>query len=150
MKTLFYNAKYPEGQFLKAKARGLKDNTFIVEALSAATVHLSKSFDAISIRPADDASPAVLQALHENGIRYITIRAAKNSSLDLKKAAELGITVANVPFCASSPAAYPATDLMDYMVTVTFYNLACRKKDLLSGNELTCADHLPRATIYSR
>jgi len=39
---------------------------------------------------------------------------------------------------------------MDYMVTVTFYNLACRKKDLSSGNELTGADHLPRATIYSR
>jgi len=150
MKTLFYNTNDLEGQCLRVKARGRKDIAFVAEALSASTVYLSKSFDAISIRPSDDASSSILQALYENGLRYITIRAAKNSSLDLKKAAELGITVANVPFCASSPAAYPATDLMDYMVTVTFYNLACRKKDLLSGNELTCADHLPRATIYSR
>jgi len=150
MKTLFYNTNDPEGKCLKAKARGHKNNTFIAEALSAATVPLSKSFDAISIRPADDASSAVLQALYDNGVRFITIRAAKNNSLDLEKAAELGITVANVPFYPSSHAAYPAIDLMDYMVTVTFYNLACRKKDLSSGNELTGADHLPRATIYSR
>ena len=97
MKILFYGIKDFEVPFLR------KANTFghILQfhqaLLSGDATWLSEGFDCVSISTSDDASADVLEILHQNGVKYITVRAAGSDNIDIAKAASLGMQVANVP-----------------------------------------------------
>jgi len=97
MKILFYSTKDFEREYL------FKANTgnFVIRmtelALSPETVALSQGFDCISVFTGDDASAPVVEALGEYGVRFIAARAAGYDNIDLAKAKEKGIRVANVP-----------------------------------------------------
>ena len=97
MKILFFSSKDFEQPYILNE----NENRHIVEmsheALSAETAHLAKEYEAISIFTSDDASTAVIEKLYANGIKYIAVRAAGYDNVDIQKANELGIKVANVP-----------------------------------------------------
>lgn len=97
MKILFYSTQRFEQPYL-LKANFLhNDISFTETALSLDTTDESIGYDVISIFTADDCSADVLKRLQQNGIKFIAIRAAGHDNVDLKKAVELGIRVANVP-----------------------------------------------------
>jgi D-lactate dehydrogenase len=96
LSILFYSSKDFEIPYLK-DAGGAADAVFEAAPLCAATAEKARGFEAISIFTNDDASAPVLQTLHRNGTRLIAIRAAGYDNVDIAKANELGITIANVP-----------------------------------------------------
>ncbi len=65
--------------------------------LSVDTVPLAQDCPCVAIFANDDASAPVLEALHEVGVRYLALRSAGFNHVDLDKAKELGLRVANVP-----------------------------------------------------
>ncbi len=70
---------------------------YFQEQLSKETAHLAKGFDAIAIFSSDTANEGVLQLLHSYGVKYIALRSAGYDHVDVEKATELKIKVANVP-----------------------------------------------------
>ena len=97
MKILFYSNTDFEQPYLEAANTRKEEVTFIKEALSLQTADKAKGFDVVSIFAGDDASSNVLEELYKNGVKFIAIRAAGYDNVDIKKATELNIVVANVP-----------------------------------------------------
>ena len=97
MRTLFYSTKDFERPYLEAAGGRDKDVSFIRESLSIQTVNKAKGFDIISIFTGDDASSNVMAELYRVGVKFIAIRAAGYDNVDIKKARDLGIIVANAP-----------------------------------------------------
>lgn len=112
MKILFYSTKDFERPYLEAFDGTRGEVSFIKESLSLQTAERAKWFEVVSIFSGDDASAMVLEALYKNGIRFIAIRAAGYDNIDLQKAEELGISVANVPEYSPSAIAEHAVALM--------------------------------------
>jgi D-lactate dehydrogenase len=65
--------------------------------LSKETVSLVTGAEAVCVFVNDDVSAPVLEALHEAGVRAILLRCAGFNNVDLDKAKQLGMFVANVP-----------------------------------------------------
>ncbi len=97
MKTTVFNTHKFEQDYLKDANNGRHDFKMVETSLSSDTVVLAGGTEAVSIFVNDDASAAVLEKLHDDGIRFIAIRAAGFNNVDVKKANELGIRVARVP-----------------------------------------------------
>jgi D-lactate dehydrogenase len=97
MKTLFYSVKQFERPYLDIANVNQYDIERTSQSLTLRTAELAAGFPAICIFPGDDASTHVLEKLYQQGVRFIAIRAAGYDNVDLKKAEELGISVANVP-----------------------------------------------------
>jgi len=70
---------------------------YFQEQLSKETAHLAKDFEAIAIFTSDNANEEVLQLLHSYGVKYIALRSVGYDHVNLEKATELKIKVANVP-----------------------------------------------------
>jgi D-lactate dehydrogenase len=70
---------------------------YFKEQLSKETAHLAKDFDAIAIFTSDNANEEVLQLLHSCGVKFIALRSVGYDHVDIDKAKELKIMVANVP-----------------------------------------------------
>jgi D-lactate dehydrogenase len=97
MKTLFYSIKGFEKAGLEAANSKEIPLSFTDKPLSIHSAGKAAGFDAICIFAGDDASAPVIEELARLGIYFIAIRAAGYDNVDLVKAAELGIAVANVP-----------------------------------------------------
>lgn len=97
MRVLFYSTKDFERSSLEKANSMAIDAVFTGESLSLSTASMAQGFDAISIFTSDDASGNVLEALSESGTKFIAIRAAGYDNVDLQKANDLRIRVANVP-----------------------------------------------------
>ncbi len=112
MKTLVYSHHaFEEPYFEKRKYDNLQ-LSFTQQALSAETASLSEGFEAVSLFANDDASAPVLQLLHNNGVRFITLRSAGYNHVDLVKAKQLGMRVARVPAYSPFAVAEHAVTLM--------------------------------------
>ncbi len=85
---------------------------FIDKALTVATVALSAGCCGIAVFTSDDASAKVLELLKEQGIQFIAARSAGYDHIDINKATELGIKVANVPAYSPNAIAEHAVALM--------------------------------------
>jgi len=70
---------------------------YFQEQLSKETAHLAKDFDAIAIFTSDNVDEDILKSLHSYGVKYIALRSAGYDHVDLQKATELNMKVANVP-----------------------------------------------------
>jgi D-lactate dehydrogenase len=70
---------------------------YFQEQLSKETAHLAKDFVAIAIFTSDNADEEVLQLLHSYGVKFIALRSVGYDHVDIDKATELQMKVANVP-----------------------------------------------------
>jgi len=70
---------------------------YFQEQLSKETAPLAKGSDAIAIFTSDTVNEEVLHLLHSYGVKYIALRSVGYDHVDLQKATELKIKVANVP-----------------------------------------------------
>jgi D-lactate dehydrogenase len=82
---------------LEAENKLGQEVIFINETLTLQTVEKAKGFEAICIFTSDDASVEVLKILHNNGTKHIAIRATGHDNVDIDKANDFGMQVANVP-----------------------------------------------------
>jgi D-lactate dehydrogenase len=97
MKTFVYSTHNYEKTFLEKAAKSKIELTFSTVQLTKKTVSLSNGFDAVVLFTADKVNAAILEVLHENGVRFIALRSTGFDHVDLKKASELGMKIANVP-----------------------------------------------------
>ena len=97
MKTIIYSIKDFERSYLLKANKMNHELTCIEEALMPDTASLAKGHEAVVVFTGDDVSTAVIEKLHEAGIKYIAIRAVGYDNVDIKTANELGIKCANVP-----------------------------------------------------
>jgi D-lactate dehydrogenase len=97
MNILFFSVKDFERPYLDAFIKSEYHTVFCERALSLETASKAQGFDVISIFANDDASAPVLDKLDSLGVKLIAIRAAGYDNVDIKRARQLGIAVANVP-----------------------------------------------------
>lgn len=97
MNITCFDAHTFEKEFLLKAAAGKHQIQFLKLQLTTETVELAKGADALLLFVNDDGSAPILEKLHSFGIRYIALRSAGFNHIDLAKAKELGIRVANVP-----------------------------------------------------
>jgi D-lactate dehydrogenase len=112
MKVMYYSLRAFERPFLaetKRQGLGIFETS---QALSVETAILASYCDAVCIFAGDDASAPVLEKLAGFGIRFIAVRAAGYDNVDLEKAEELGIVVANTPAYSPESVAEHATALL--------------------------------------
>lgn len=94
--TVFSTHKFDRPSLEEAN-NGRHDLNFLPVRLTAETAALARGSEAIALFTMDQANAAVLQKLHQLGIRYIVLRSAGFNHVDIKKATALGIRVARVP-----------------------------------------------------
>ncbi len=125
MKILVYSTHGFDKPFLEKANNGKHDLLFSELPLSLETVALSKGCQAVALFTSDNASALILEKFHEMGVKFIALRSVGYDHVDLKRAAELQIKVANVP-------AYSPYAIAEHAVTLI---LSLNRK-ILQGNSL--------------
>jgi len=97
MKTIVYSIHGYDQPFIEKAAKDKHELVFTELALNENTAHLANGFEAVVIFTSDNASEKVLMQLHNFGVKYIALRSVGYDNVDIQKAQELGIKVANVP-----------------------------------------------------
>lgn len=103
LKIAFFGTKDYDRIFFSELSKVTGDGTYNAEirylnsGLSKETANLAQGCDAICIFVNDDCSRAVVEKLHEMGIKLILLRCAGFNNVDLVAAKEYGITVLRVP-----------------------------------------------------
>lgn len=97
MKTLIYSIHGFDKSFLEKAAQGKHELVYTEQRLNQSTANLANGFDAITVFSSDIASAEVIEQLKEYGVKFIATRSVGYDHIDLEKAKELGIKVANVP-----------------------------------------------------
>ncbi len=126
MKTIFFSCKQFERPFIDAAFTSAEEIRTEEKSLCLATASKAKGFSAVSIFAGDDASAAVLNILAREGVRFIAIRAAGYDNVDLVRAKQLDIRVANVP-------AYSPYAIAEHAVALI---LALNRKLILSNQHV--------------
>lgn len=96
MKVFVYSAR-PYDQPTLQEAKGKHELLFTEKRLTQETAFYADGCDAVALFTSDDASAPVLEKLNKCGVKYIALRSVGFDHVDLRKAEELGIHVANVP-----------------------------------------------------
>ena len=97
MKIIVYSVQDFERSYLLQANRQHHELTLLEEALDEHTAAYAHEHEAAVIFTGDEASADVLQRLHNAGVKHLAIRAVGYDNIDLKKARELEMAVANVP-----------------------------------------------------
>ena len=98
MKTLFFSTHDFERKYLNYWTEKFKINAVFLESrLSRETLGLIEGADSISCWHSDDLSANILQSLKERGIKFISLRTAGFSHLDIDFAKKNDFSVARVP-----------------------------------------------------
>lgn len=92
-----YSAQPYEQQMLQDSCRGRWEQRFISQGLQRQTVARAEGARVVSLFVEDLADRGVLQALADLGVGMVSLRCTGHDKVDLASAAELGITVTNVP-----------------------------------------------------
>jgi D-lactate dehydrogenase len=111
MKILFFSIhEYDKPAIILANSN-VHHFEMIEDELNTNTAHLAQGYDAVSLFTSDQAPADVLKILHKCGVKFIALRSVGYEHVDLKKAKELGIKVANVP-------AYSPYSVAEHAVTI--------------------------------
>ncbi|MCW8897506.1 MAG: 2-hydroxyacid dehydrogenase [Flavobacteriales bacterium] len=97
MKVLAYSTHGFDQPFLEEAAKNKHEFSFTEKPLNENTVEMANGFDAVALFSSDNANAKVIEKLAEYKVNYITLRSVGYDHVDLQKAHELGIKVANVP-----------------------------------------------------
>lgn len=97
MKTLVYSIHGFDKPFLEKAAQGKHELVFTEQPLNEMTANLANGYDAVALFTSDNASEKVLEKLYAGGVKFIALRSVGYDHVDLAKAKQLGIKVANVP-----------------------------------------------------
>ncbi len=97
MNITCFDAHTFEKEFLLNASAGNHEIRFLKLQLTPETVDLAHDAEVVLLFVNDDGSAPILEKLHALGIRYIALRSAGYNHIDLARAKELGIRVANVP-----------------------------------------------------
>ncbi|MDP3515623.1 MAG: 2-hydroxyacid dehydrogenase [Pseudohongiella sp.] len=98
MKVAVFSTKTYDRKFIcQANAVSGHELTFFEPRLSAHTAPLADGFEVVCAFVNDQLNAQVLEMLKAQGTELIALRSAGFNHVDLRKAAELGITVARVP-----------------------------------------------------
>ena len=97
MKISVFSAKPFEQTYLNRALGDAHELHFVEENLAVETAALAQGAAAVAVFSTDDASAPVLDALHALGVRFVAVRATGHDQVDLGRAQELGMRVANVP-----------------------------------------------------
>lgn len=97
MKIAVYSAHKFELETLYQANSAKHEIKLIDTYLTPETVALAESCKCVAIFTNDDASAPVLEKLKDIGVKYLALRSAGYNHVDLQKAKELGLKVANVP-----------------------------------------------------
>ena len=96
MKVAVYST-HPFDKPYLVSAAGKHELLFIDQELDENNTQLARSCNAVALFTSDHASAEVLEKLAQLSVKYIALRSVGYDHVDLKKAAELGLKVANVP-----------------------------------------------------
>lgn len=96
MKVAIFSSKSYDQQFLKA-ANTNHELVFFEPRLTATTAPLAKDFTAVCVFINDCLDTETLERLAAQGTQLIALRSAGFNNVDLKTAADLGLTVVRVP-----------------------------------------------------
>lgn len=102
MKVVAYNIKDFEKELLAVANGKVHDLTLISNDLNRRTMHYAVGKEVIIISDQDKLDKAMLQELHQIGIRKIITRSILTGHINLKAADLLGIQVANTPYVDQS------------------------------------------------
>lgn len=130
MKVLIYSDKPYEGKYLQAIKNHGQELHFTPESLNESTVHLAEGFEAVSLFSSDKANAVILQKLSDMGVRFIALRSAGYDHVDLAKAKELGLKVANVPDYSPYAIAEHAVAIL-----LAFNRKICLSQKLMKEND---------------
>lgn len=97
MKTLVYSVHGFDKPFLERAAKGKHELVFTEKTLNESTSSLAEGCDAVALFTSDNANEKVVDQLHELGVKFIALRSVGYDHVDMDRAKELGIKVANVP-----------------------------------------------------
>ncbi len=97
MKVLAYSTHGFDQPFLEEAAKNKHHFSFTEALLNENTVEMAKGYDAVALFSSDNANANVIEKLAEYQVKYITLRSVGYDHVDLQKAHEFGIKVANVP-----------------------------------------------------
>ena len=112
MRTIFYSTRDYERPYLEAANRGIHEQCFTDALLSEETIQQALDFDVVSIFTSDKVNADLLSHLYQHGVRYIAVRATGYDNVDILKASEIGIRVANVPHYSPESIAEHAVAMM--------------------------------------
>ena len=97
MKIAIFSIYSFDRPFFENNKNSNHELVYFEQQLSRETAYLAKDFDAIAIFSSDTANEEVLKLLHSYGVKYIALRSVGYDHVDVQKATELKIKVANVP-----------------------------------------------------
>lgn len=97
MRVLNFSTHEFDRKYLERHSSGIHHFDFCEDALRVDTAILASGYDAITLFTSDDASATVLDKLTTLGVRYVCLRSAGYDHVNLQRARELNIRVANVP-----------------------------------------------------
>ena len=97
MKTLVYSIHGFDKPFLEKTAQGKHELAFTEKPLNESTSYLAEGYEAVALFTSDNASKEVIEQLFELGVKFIALRSVGYDHVDIRRAKELGIKVANVP-----------------------------------------------------
>lgn len=98
MKIACFSVHRFERPYIKKWADKVNDEvTLYKTSLNKETVSLAKGFDAITCWPSDILDKEVLEELHKAGVRFVSLRSAGYSHLDINTARDLCFRVTRIP-----------------------------------------------------
>lgn len=103
MKVVAYNIKDYEKELLALANGKVHDLTLISNALNLTTMQYAHGKEVVVVSAEDKLDAPLIEELHHIGIRKIITRSLTTGHIDLIKAHELDIQIANTPHEDQSP-----------------------------------------------